>query len=143
MFDIPVLQLSEKVRSSPGQWVSETVAACGLLLTIFGALRADAKAVPQAVALYIVAAYWFTASTSFANPAVTLARALSNTFAGIRLPDVPAFLAAQLLGCILAVLLARWFFASPGRRKKRPCSNCHSAEKKRFGALGRACAAIS
>lgn len=113
MFDIPVLQLSEKVRSSPGQWISETVAACGLLLTIFGALHADAKAVPQAVALYIVAAYWFTASTSFANPAVTLARALSNTFAGIRPPDVPAFLAAQLLGCILAVLLARWFFASP------------------------------
>lgn len=111
MFDLPILQLSAKTRFGTGQWVSEVVAAGGLLLTIFAALRSSAHSVAQAVSFYIVAAYWFTASTSFANPAVTIARALSNTFAGIRPADVPAFVAAQFLGCILAVLLARWFFA--------------------------------
>ncbi len=111
MFDLPLLQVSTKVRFGAGQWVSEVVAAGGLLLTIFAALRSDPKAVPQAVSGYIVAAYWFTASTSFANPAVTVARALSNTFAGIRPLDVPAFIAAQSLGCILAVFLTRWLSA--------------------------------
>lgn len=111
MFDLPLLQISTKARFGTGQWISEMVAAGGLLVTILAALRSDTKAVPQAVSLYIVAAYWFTASTSFANPAVTIARALSNTFAGIRPVDVPAFVAAQSLGCILAVFLTRWFFA--------------------------------
>lgn len=112
MFDMQLLQLSTKTRFGTGQWISEAVATGGLLLTIFATLRANVRAVPQAVALYIVAAYWFTASTSFANPAVTIARALSNTFAGIRPQDVPPFLAAQCAGCFLAVLLTRWFFAS-------------------------------
>ena len=111
MFDLPLLQISTKARFGTGQWISEMVAAGGLLVTIPAALRSDTKAVPQAVSLYIVAAYWFTASTSFANPAVTIARAFSNTFAGIRPVDVPAFVAAQSLGCILAVFLTRWFFA--------------------------------
>jgi glycerol uptake facilitator-like aquaporin len=112
MFDLPLLQVAEKVRFGPGQWLSEVVATFGLILTIFATLRTNAASVPQAVALYIVAAYWFTASTSFANPAVTIARALSNTFAGIRPLDAPAFVAVQFLGCILAVLLTRWLFAS-------------------------------
>lgn len=112
MFDLPLFQVSEKVRFGPGQWLSEVVATLGLLLTIFATLRTNAGSVAQAVALYIVAAYWFTASTSFANPAVTIARALSNTFAGIRPLDAPAFVGAQFLGCILAVLLTRWIFAS-------------------------------
>lgn len=112
MFDMQLLQLSTKARFGAGQWISEAVATGGLLFTIFATLRANVWAVPQAVALYIVAAYWFTASTSFANPAVTIARALSNTFAGIRPQDVPPFLVAQCAGCFLAVLLTRWFFAS-------------------------------
>ena len=111
MFDQQLLQISTKVRSGSGQWLSEVVATGGLLLTIFACLHSNAKAVPQAVALYIVAAYWFTASTSFANPAVTIARSLSNTFAGIRPQDVPAFLIAQCLASVLAVLLKTWLFA--------------------------------
>ena len=112
MFDLPLLQVSAKARFGAGQWLSEVVATFGLVLTIFAALRANAAVVPQAVALYIVAAYWFTASTSFANPAVTVARALSDTFAGIRPADAPAFVASQFVGCILAVLLTRWFFGA-------------------------------
>ncbi|HWU63479.1 MAG TPA: MIP/aquaporin family protein [Ensifer sp.] len=108
MFDLPLLQLSEKARFGTGQWLSEAVATFGLLFTIFATLRANDRAVPQSVALYIVAAYWFTASTSFANPAVTIARALSNTFSGIRPQDVPAFVAAQIVGCLVALALQRW-----------------------------------
>ncbi|MET3612930.1 glycerol uptake facilitator-like aquaporin [Rhizobium aquaticum] len=111
MFDQQLLQISTKVRFGGGQWLSEAVATGGLLLTIFGSLQFNARAVSQAVSLYIVAAYWFTASTSFANPAVTIARSLSNTFAGIRPQDVPAFLIAQCVACVLAVLLKTWFFA--------------------------------
>ncbi len=111
MFDQQLLQISTKVRSGSGQWLSEAVATGGLLLTIFACLHSNAKAVPQAVALYIVAAYWFTASTSFANPAVTIARSLSNTFAGIRPQDVPPFLIAQCLASVLALLLKTWLFA--------------------------------
>lgn len=111
MFDQQLLQISTKVRSGSGQWLSEVVATGGLLLTIFACLHSNAKAVPLAVALYIVAAYWFTASTSFANPAVTIARSLSNTFAGIRPQDVPPFLIAQCLASVLAVLLKTWLFA--------------------------------
>lgn len=106
MFDLPVLQLSQKIRSGLAQGFSEWVATFGLVLTILLTLRTRAEAVATSVGLYIMAAYWFTASTSFANPAVTIARALSDTFAGIRPGDVPMFVAAQLAGafCALAAL---------------------------------------
>jgi glycerol uptake facilitator-like aquaporin len=110
MFGQEVFQFSEKLREGPEQWFSEFVAAFGLLLTIFGTIRFQAEAVPFTVGLYITSAYWFTASTSFANPAVTVARALSNTFAGIRPLDAPAFIAAQILGAICATFLAAWLF---------------------------------
>lgn len=105
MFSLPAVELSTKVRSAPGLWLGEVVATFGLLLVIFGAVRSKrASAVPFAVAAYIGAAYWFTSSTSFANPAVTLARSLTNSFTGIAPGSAPAFIAAQLLGGALAVL---------------------------------------
>ena len=110
MFDLPPLQLSQTVRTGPGQWLSEAVATFGLLLTIFGGLASAPASVPYAVGLYITAAYWFTASTSFANPAVTVARSLSNTFAGIAPADVPAFLAAQAIGAAAAVIVSGWLW---------------------------------
>lgn len=103
MFDLPVLQLSQKARSGLAQGFSEWVATFGLVLTILLTLRARAEAVAMSVGLYITAAYWFTASTSFANPAVTVARAFSDTFAGIRVADVTLFLAAQLAGAFCAL----------------------------------------
>ncbi len=112
MFDETLFQLSLKARSGPSQWFSEFVAAFGLLLTIFGTLRWRPDAVPFTVGLYITSAYWFTASTSFANPAVTIARALSNTFAGIRPSDVPAFILAQLAGAFCAMMVAKWLHSS-------------------------------
>ena len=114
MFDLPVLQISEKLRSSPGQWLSEVVATFGLVLAIFMALRARPEAVATVVGLYITAAYWFTASTSFANPAVTIARQFSNTFAGIAPSGVALFIAAQMAGVVMAVLLDR--FLADSRR---------------------------
>ena len=110
MFDLPVLQLSVKARTGLGQWLGEAVATFGLILTILGAVRFRPAAVPAAVGLYISAAYWFTSSTSFANPAITIARSLSDTFAGIALADAPAFIAAQLLGAALGALAARQLF---------------------------------
>ncbi len=107
MFDLPVLQASDKVRAGPGQWISEAVATGGLLATILLGLRANAKAVPALVACYIGAAYWFTASTSFANPAVTMARSLTNTFAGIRAADAPGFIVAQLVIVLIVVAALR------------------------------------
>ena len=107
MFDLPILQLSEKVRSGWAQGLSEWVATFGLVATILLTLRSKPEAVATSVGLYITAAYWFTASTSFANPAVTLARAVSNTFAGIRLDDVPMFVIAQLIGAFCAVGMVR------------------------------------
>ena len=107
MFDLDVLQMSLKVRSGAGQWISEGVATFGLMLTILLTIAARPNAVATSVALYITSAYWFTASTSFANPAVTIARAFSDTFAGIRLADVPSFIVMQLAGAALAVYLAR------------------------------------
>jgi glycerol uptake facilitator-like aquaporin len=107
MFDLPMLQLSIKVRTGFGQWFAEAVATFGLVLTILGCVLRAPAATPYAVGLYITAAYWFTASTSFANPAVTLARALSDTFAGIAPSGVMAFIAAQLLGMLAAMLAAR------------------------------------
>ncbi|MGH6663539.1 MAG: aquaporin [Pseudolabrys sp.] len=112
MFELPVWQFSTHVRSGTGQWIAEAVATFGLLLTIFGCVARAPGAVAYAVGLYITAAYWFTASTSFANPAVTLARALSDTFAGISPAGVAGFVAAQLVGAIVAMVLARWLYAA-------------------------------
>ncbi|SFK19098.1 MIP/aquaporin family protein [Methylocapsa palsarum] len=106
MFELPLWQLSLKTRTGAGQWFAEFIATFGLLLTIFGCVRAPSAA-PYAVGLYITAAYWFTASTSFANPAVTIARAFSDTFAGIAPVSVAAFVLAQLAGTALGVIVAR------------------------------------
>lgn len=108
MFEESLLQISTKTRAGPAQWLSEAVAAFGLVLTILLTLRASPASVATSVGLYITAAYWFTASTSFANPAVTIARALSDTFAGIRPPDVVPFIVAQLFGAMAAATVAKW-----------------------------------
>jgi glycerol uptake facilitator-like aquaporin len=111
MFDLDVLQASEKVRTGVPQWVAEVTATFGLVATILFTLKARHEAVAMAVGLYITAAYWFTASTSFANPAVTFARSFSNTFAGIRPADMPLFIVAQIIGAVLALALCSWIFA--------------------------------
>jgi glycerol uptake facilitator-like aquaporin len=113
MFELPLWQISVTVRSGTGQWLAEAVATFGLVLTILGCIRCAPASVPYAVGLYITGAYWFTASTSFANPAVTVARSLSDTFAGIAPGGVPAFIAAQFLGMVAAVVLARWLYPPP------------------------------
>ncbi len=118
MFELPILQFSAHVRSGPAQWFAEAVATFGLLLTILGCVAKAPQAVAYAVGLYITAAYWFTASTSFANPAVTIARALSDTFAGIAPVGVPAFIAAQLVGMLVA--LAAGGLLWPRENVKRP-----------------------
>ena len=110
MFDLPLLQLSEKSRTGIGQWTGETIATFGLVLTILGTVRFRREWVAPSVAFYITAAYWFTSSTSFANPAISVARSLSNTFAGIAPADVLPFIAAQLFGAALAALTARFLF---------------------------------
>jgi glycerol uptake facilitator-like aquaporin len=112
MFELPLWQFSATVRTGPGQWLAEGVATFGLLLTIFGCVARTPAAVPYAVGLYITSAYWFTASTSFANPAVTIARSLSDTFAGIAPAGVVAFVLAQLAGMLAAVMLGRWLWRS-------------------------------
>ena len=112
MFDLPVLQFSTKLRWGQGQWIAEAVATFGLLMTIFGGMRFNGSAVPALVGFYITAAYWFTASTSFANPAVTLARSLSNTFAGIAPGCVIPFVIAQVCGTVAAVALRPVLFAA-------------------------------
>jgi glycerol uptake facilitator-like aquaporin len=109
------LQLSITVRTGAGQWFAEAVATFGLLLTIFGCAARAPAAVPYAVGLYITSAYWFTASTSFANPAVTIARALSDTFAGIAPAGVLAFIAAQLIGMVAAVAIGSWLWPKAGK----------------------------
>jgi glycerol uptake facilitator-like aquaporin len=109
MFELPVFFISQKIRTGTAQWFSEFVATFGLLTVIWGCSRLRSSTLtPFAVAAYIVAAYWFTASTSFANPAVTLARSMSDTFAGIRPADAPAFITAQFIGAITATALFRW-----------------------------------
>lgn len=115
MFDLPTLQLSVKARTGLGQWTGEAIATFGLILTILGTVRHRPEWVPASVALYITAAYWFTSSTSFANPAITIARSLSNSFAGIAPANVPSFVAAQLLGAFTAALAARYLFAPAPR----------------------------
>ena len=113
MFDLPLLQLSVKARTGLGQWTGEAIATFGLILTILGTVRYRREWVPASVALYITAAYWFTSSTSFANPAITIARSLSDTFAGISPQNVPVFIVAQLIGAAAAALIARWLFDEP------------------------------
>jgi glycerol uptake facilitator-like aquaporin len=108
MFEVPLLQLGVKARTGGAQWFSEAVATFGLLVAILGVSRFRPAAVPFAVGLYITAAYWFTASTSFANPAVTMARAFTTSFAGIAVGDVPMFIVAQLAGALAGLALMRW-----------------------------------
>ena len=112
MFGLSPISLSQHVRTGPAQFLSEFIATFGLVSVIWGCLRARAEAVPFAVGAYITAAYWFTASTSFANPAVTIARSLSDTFAGIRPADAPLFILAQILGALAATFLFRWLVPS-------------------------------
>jgi glycerol uptake facilitator-like aquaporin len=106
MFELPVWQVSLTVRTGPGQWLAEFVATFGLVLTILGCLARTPVAIPYAVGLYITAAYWFTASTSFANPAVTIGRTLTDTYAGIAPVSAPAFIAPQIVGGALGTALA-------------------------------------
>ncbi|MEM9170983.1 MAG: MIP/aquaporin family protein [Pseudomonadota bacterium] len=113
MFELTLLQTSTTARAGFGQALAETTATFSLVLTILGVLRTRPDAVPYAVGLVITAGYWFTASTSFANPAVTIARAFTDTFAGIRPADAPAFIAAQVIGAVLAVAAARFLFQDP------------------------------
>lgn len=117
MFSEPLFFASQHIRTGPAQWWSEFIATFGLLAVIFGCSRSRPEAVPYAVASYIVGAYWFTSSTSFANPAVTLARSASDTFAGIRPMDAPGFIAAQLAGAVAATLVFGWLL-----RDKAPLS---------------------
>jgi glycerol uptake facilitator-like aquaporin len=113
MFDLPTLQVSLKARTGLGQWAGEAIATFGLILTILGTVRHRPEWVPASVALYIIAAYWFTSSTSFANPAITVARSLSDSFAGIAPADMPGFVAAQLLGAAGGAFLSRFLFDAP------------------------------
>ena len=111
MFGLPVLEASQHIRTGSSQWLAEVVATFGLVAAILGGIRFQPTAVPWLVGLYIVAAYWFTASTSFANPVVTIARALTDTFSGIRPVDAPAFVLAQVAGALLAWGLGSWLWA--------------------------------
>jgi glycerol uptake facilitator-like aquaporin len=112
MFELPLLQFAIKARTGPAQWFAEFIATFGLIVTILAVSRFKSEAIPVAVGLYITAAYWFTASTSFANPAVTIARALTASFAGIAPADVPMFIVAQLIGALVGLVVMRWFFAT-------------------------------
>ncbi|WP_305986932.1 MIP/aquaporin family protein [Roseibium sp. MMSF_3544] len=112
MFELPVLQASTTVRTGAGQWVAEVVATFGLLAAILAGIRFRESAVPWLVGLYITAAYWFTASTSFANPAVAISRAFTDTFAGIRPIDLPGFIVAEFIGAALALALFSWLLTS-------------------------------
>jgi glycerol uptake facilitator-like aquaporin len=118
MFDLPTLQVSVKARGGIGKALGEAIATFGLILTILGTVHFRRGWVAPAVALYITAAYWFTSSTSFANPAITVARSLTNTFAGIAPHDVPLFIGAQLIGAVTAALLSKWLFDEHSERLK-------------------------
>ena len=120
MFAEPILQVSTKLREGPAQGLAEFVATFGLISSILGSLRFRPHATPWIVGLYIASAYWFTASTSFANPAVTLARSLSNTFAGIAPTSAPLFIAGELLGALVGTLAFGWLLGGAGSRKTRP-----------------------
>ena len=115
MFELPIWLPSQHIRTGPAQWFSEGVATFGLITVIFYCVKSKSDAVPAVVGMYITAAYWFTASTSFANPAVTVARSLTDTFAGIRPLDAPGFIGAQVIGAALAYALYRWMFKVKAR----------------------------
>jgi glycerol uptake facilitator-like aquaporin len=130
MFDLPLWQLSQTVRTGPPQWLAESVATFGLIVTILCCLENARAAIPYAVGLYITSAYWFTASTSFANPAVTIARAMTDTFAGIRPVDAPAFIAAQVVGGAAATALFRWLVpALPGTADQVVMPHTHAGDR--------------
>ena len=112
MFDAPLIQASINVRTGPDQWFAEAVATFGLVFTILGCVRFKPDAVAYGVGLYITAGYWFTASTSFANPAVTIARSFTDSFSGIRPVDAPGFIAAQIVGAVVALAICTWLFRS-------------------------------
>jgi glycerol uptake facilitator-like aquaporin len=114
MFTLPLLDASLKTRTGAAQWLAESVAAFGLVATILAGIRFNRAAVPWLVGLYITAAYWFTSSTSFANPAVAIARSMTNTFSGIRPMDLPGFIAAEFCGAVLALLLMNWLLRAGG-----------------------------
>lgn len=114
MFALPLLDASLKVRTGGAQWFAESIAAFGLVATILAGIRFNRSAVPWLVGLYITAAYWFTASTSFANPAVAIARAMTNTFSGIRPADLPGFIAAELGGAVAAMIFMNWLLRGAG-----------------------------
>lgn len=113
MFELPLLQSSTHVRTGGAQWISESVAAFGLVAVILAGIRFERKAVPMLVGLYITAAYWFTSSTAFANPAVAIARSFTNTFSGIRPVDLPGFIVAQVGGALVALVLMSWLLRVP------------------------------
>lgn len=116
MFALPVWEASLKVRSGGAQWLAEGVAAFGLVATILAGVRFNRPAIPWLVGLYITAAYWFTSSTSFANPAVAIARSVTNTFSGIRPADLPGFIVAELCGAVAALLLMSWLLRAGGEK---------------------------
>lgn len=120
MFGLPLIDFSLKVRTGGAQWFAEAVAAFGLIATILAGIRFQRSAVPWLVGLYITAAYWFTASTSFANPAVAVARSLTNTFSGIRPMDLPGFIIAELVGAFAGMLLMNWMLGRPAARGPVP-----------------------
>ena len=127
MFEEPLIAWSTAVRTGPPQWAAEVVAAFGLVATIFGCIRFRPSATPYAVGLFISAGYWFTSSTSFANPAVAIARSFTDTFSGIRPIDLPGFILAEFAGAVLAAVLCRWLFAGqkgdpPGAGKRSDVS---------------------
>ena len=134
MFELPLLQTSMHLRTGPAQWWSECVATFGLMMVILQCARSRPDATPFAVGAYITAAYWFTASTSFANPAVTIARSLTDTFSGIRPQDAPGFIASQLVGAALAALVFRWFAQAPREKREktvagRPAERCSPSKE--------------
>ena len=114
MFELPLIEPSITIRSGVSQWVAEFVATFGLIATILGCLKAKPSAIPYAVGLFISAGYWFTSSTSFANPAVTIARTITNTFSGIAPMDAPAFIVSQLIAALVSVVVFGWLFADSG-----------------------------
>src|ERR1700752_5090928 len=120
MFGLPLFDFSMKVRTGSAQWLAEAVAAFGLVATILAGIRFNRPAVPWLVGLYITAAYWFTASTSFPNPAVAISRSLTNTFSGIRPQDLPGFIAAELSGAVVALLFVSWLLRSAPAKEVSP-----------------------
>ena len=117
MFDLELIQLSENTRAGGAQFLSEIIASAGLILTIFGCIKSAPNAVSYAVGLYITAAYWFTASTSFANPAVTIARSITNTFSGISVENIFSFIVAQFIGAVIGYILSKEIFVLESKKK--------------------------